>query len=157
MADTFVFKAKIPAGFQISDLTAKASNKQEVASNLAKVTQDAIDKASINVANQLALALDKAMASSVWKTPNSTGDIIDTGELMRSRNVTYQNGRFVITYSSPYFGIVHFGGYIQPYGNSDAKKVYIPARPWIASTLGGGGPVPAFDFGAAYRQALANL
>ena len=116
-----------------------------------------MQSATTEVINKLADALDKAMMSNVWNTNSGAADIIDTGKLLASRNINYSNGTLTISYDVPYFGIVHFGGYMQPYGNINAKKVYIPARPWITYTLYGGGPVPKFDFEAAYKQALGGL
>ena len=123
-----------------------------------KNTIDAeIKKALPIVAQKLGAALDIAMMSSAWNWSSGTRDIVDTGELMRSRSITIQGNTLIISYNVPYFGIVHFGGYIAPYGNEKAQKVYIPARPWITAVTQGNGPVPAFNFEEAYREALSAI
>ena len=43
----------------------------------------------------------------------------------------------IVSYSEPYAALIHYGGYILPYGNPNADKVYIPPRPWVESTLKG--------------------
>ena len=50
------------------------------------------------------------------------------------------------TYNSPYANLVHYGGYVTPYGNPDAAAVYVPGRPWIKAATQGtyGAPPPRF-------------
>ena len=43
-----------------------------------------------------------------------------------------QGNSLVISYDVPYANLVHFGGYVVPYGNSFAERVFIPARPWTS-------------------------
>lgn len=109
------------------------------------------------IAQKLGEALDAAIDSAVWKwRDGGPRDIYDTGKLKASRNISINSNKIVITYDVPYAGIVHFGGYILPYGNPNAKKVYLPARPWIDSVVIGGGPVPKFDFESIYVQAIED-
>ena len=91
-----------------------------------------------------------------WAWEGGAGrDIIDTGELRDSLSITIgSDGQFEINYSSPYAKLVHYGGYIMPYGNNRIEKVFIPGRPWIQAVLEGGGPVPQFDFESHYREHL---
>jgi phage gpG-like protein len=125
------------------------SIENEIINRAAKVSDYIIQK--------LGEALDAAMKSSIWAWENGTRDIIDTGKLMSSRKIIMNGNTIEISYDVPYFGIVHFGGYIVPYGNVNAQKVYVPARPWITSTLEGNGPIQQFDFGKAYQEALDRI
>ena len=109
--------------------------------------------ANANIAGPLTEALNSAMAAS-WGWSQGARDIIDTGELRDSLEVTIVDGQVNISYSAPYAGLVHYGGYISPYGNASIEKVYLPGRPWVQSTLEGGGPVPQFDFKGYYDTYL---
>ena len=106
-------------------------------------------EATGNITGPLTEALNAAMAAP-WGWSQGARDIIDTGELRNSLQITISNGRVVINYDTPYAGLVHYGGYITPYGNASIEKVYLPGRPWVKSTLEGGGPVPQFDFQGYY-------
>lgn len=79
--------------------------------------------------------LDAAMSSS-WGWIEGNRDIIDTGELKDSLSITIGTSGVEIKYDSEYAALVHYGGYIQPYGNPNADSVYLPARPWIDAVLG---------------------
>jgi phage gpG-like protein len=111
----------------------------------------AVKSANQLIANKLATALDEAMASTAW---GGGKDIIDTGELKNSLVITATSGGVTVKYTAPYAAIIHYGGYILPYGNPKLSKVYIPPRPWVSSVMKGGGPVPAFDFESVYREAI---
>lgn len=114
-----------------------------------------LDKAFAGVARDLKAALDKAMESPVWRwSGGGSRDIVDTGSLKDSGLVKIDRNGVSVSYSSPYAGIVHDGGYIQPYGNPNARPVYYPKRPWIRATLLGGGPTPQFDFSASVMRNL---
>ena len=113
----------------------------------------AINGATEEVARALKEALDEAILSEVWQWTEGVRDIYDTGELMESGTVTVDGTGIKIAYSAPYAMLVHYGGYINPYGISSAK-VYLPPRPWIEATLNGDGPVPKFDYIRFYRQAI---
>ena len=58
--------------------------------------------------------------------------LVDTGALRDSLIVARTPSGLEIRYTAPYAGLLHEGGYIQPYGNQNAEKVFIPGRPWIA-------------------------
>ncbi|WGL30498.1 capsid assembly protein [Synechococcus phage S-CRES2] len=112
-----------------------------------------IAKAMPSVAKDLSVALYAAMRSSAWSWPGGgSRDIFDTGKLAASGKVIAQGSGVSVSYSAPYASIVHDGGYIFPYGNKKARPVYLPGRPWIASTIYGGGPVPQFDFMASLNK-----
>jgi hypothetical protein len=115
--------------------------------------RNAINRASQKVAMDLKTALDTAMASGVWRTPAGSDDIIDTGALMDSGEVIVTANGIQIVYTAPYAALVHYGGYIAPYGNQQAR-VYLPPRPWVESVLFGTGPVQQFDFESYYRREI---
>jgi len=121
---------------------------------LAKASE-AIAKAMPKLAQEVEKALTAALKASVWGWPTGLRDIYDTGELARSVEVTAQKNGINVSYSAPYAGIVHDGGYIHPYGNMSARPVYLPGRPWVSSVLYGGGPVPQFDFEDFLRKEVA--
>jgi hypothetical protein len=114
----------------------------------------AITRASQRITTDLKQALDDALRSSVWSTRSGAADIYETGELLASGSVTADENGLTIAYDAPYAALVHFGGYIHPYGNTSAR-VYLPPRPWVQSVLNGGGPVPQFDFQQYYTQEIA--
>lgn len=96
-----------------------------------------------------------AMMSAGWGWSDGSRDIIDTGTLKNSGRVVVTGDNIVVTYSADYANLIHYGGYIQPYGNLNIEKVYIPGRPWISATFGlAPGPLPPFDIGAAYEDAF---
>lgn len=84
---------------------------------------------------------------------------VDTGALMNSGSVNIQGDSVIVNYSSPYASIVHYGGYIAPYGNVTIEKVYIPARPWVDASLGNApGALGVFDWKTAYlSEAKPNI
>lgn len=94
------------------------------------------------VADDLELKLDAAMASTLW---GELGDIVDSGDLRDSLSVIIQGDSVEISYDSPYANLVHYGGYVAPYGNKSIDKVYIPARPWVEAVFTGNGPVDPID------------
>jgi hypothetical protein len=124
------------------------------AADLLQGIEEGIENASMIVAEKLSEALDNAMESAVWNWNGGARDIIDTGELRDSKSVKVQGNRIEISYNVPYAGLVHYGGYILPYGNQSAQKVYLPARPWVDSVILGRGPIPQFDFEAIYAAAI---
>lgn len=142
-------------------LSGSASIKGIVRIDVANVPGDkilagfkrAIDRASERVKVDLEKALKQALTANVWKTPTGQADIYDTGELMASGTVTVDSNGITVAYSAPYAALVHYGGYINPYGNQSAR-VYLPPRPWVDSVLNGDGPVPQFDISKYYRQEI---
>lgn len=123
-----------------------------------KAIQEMMEKRIESVSGELVAsiseALQSALKSSVWSWRGGSRDIYDTGELASSGSVTFTSGRLEVTYKAPYAQIVHDGGYIFPYGNTAARPVYLPGRPWIRSVLYGGGPVDRFDFAGFFKKAL---
>lgn len=101
---------------------------------------------------ELTTRLDAAMSYS-W---GEMGDIIDTGELRDSLQIVISGIRIDINYNSPYANLIHYGGYVQPYGNLNIDKVYIPGRPWVTSVLSGEGPGGPIDLRGIYQEALAQ-
>jgi hypothetical protein len=114
----------------------------------------AVKTANLLIADRLGAALDEAMASTAW---GAGKDIIDTGQLRDSLVITTTAGGISVKYTAPYAAIVHYGGYIVPYGNTNLQKIYIPGRPWVDSVMRGGGPVPVFDFESVYREAIRSV
>lgn len=69
-----------------------------------------------------------------WGWIDGARDIVDTGALMNSVQFVDSGDGFSLYYSEPYANLVHYGGYINPYGNPNAR-VYLPARPWVQLTF----------------------
>lgn len=115
----------------------------------------AIDRASARITVDLKAALDTAIRSPIWSTTKGSADIYDTGELLESGRVTVGESGVTITYDAPYAALVHYGGYINPYGNT-TEKVYLPARPWVESVLRGLNGIQAFDFVRYYEEEITN-
>ena len=105
-----------------------------------------VQKALSMATDDVKRALNSAVSSSSWNWAGGSRDIIDTGKLKNSVEVAFSGGAFVISYKVPYAALIHYGGYIHPYGNKNAQKVYIPGRPWIDATVMGGGPVPQIQW-----------
>jgi phage gpG-like protein len=123
--------------------------------NLDKAYRTALVKALSNstrkVDSQVKEAMQANMNSVIWSWPRETNrksggivgsprDIIDTGNLA-SRNYvrisyTTRGASITVGNNSPYAGIVHFGGYITPYGDRSKRPVFIPGRPWIGVAIG---------------------
>jgi len=143
----FTAKADISISLRMN---IKGLNIEDVNKRLAS----AINRASARVTRDLKDALDKAMLSSAWPTISGRADIYDTGELLQSGKVLVSGNGITIVYDAPYAALVHYGGYIVPYGNASAEKVYLPPRPWVEAVLNGGGPVPKFDFVGLYKEEI---
>lgn len=112
------------------------------------------------VEQDLGAALDLAIESPSWAWPRQTErkngstagtvrDIVDTGRLKKSREFAskYSKTKTVLSikYGVPYAGLVHYGGFILPYGDRRRNTVSLPARPWIEATLNGTHGIPKFD------------
>tara|TARA_Y100000004_G_C8871718_1_gene393599 strand:+ start:394 stop:966 length:573 start_codon:yes stop_codon:yes gene_type:complete len=118
---------------------------------LQKQIKDAHMAAVNLMAAEFSKALDDAMESSVWSWGTDNRDIVDTGELKKSKKVVVDSdGDIHVFYGADYAAIVHYGGYFHPYGNENAKTFY-PGRPWVTALIEGGGPIDQFNFSAIYR------
>lgn len=60
---------------------------------------------------------------------------VDTGKLKSSASVRFANGQIIVDYDVDYALFVHEGGYVTPYGNPNASKVFIPGRPWVQAAF----------------------
>jgi len=121
---------------------------------LPKLLKKAHKRAINSLLDGLRDALNSAMEDPVWNWTDGMRDIIDTGKLKASLNLyADSDGDIHILYGQEYAGIVHYGGYINPYGNPNAKQYY-PGRPWVDSVLNGGGPVAQYDFKSEYLTAF---
>lgn len=123
--------------------------------DLLVTAEKGVAEANRIIADMLAIALDEAMESVVWMwSDGASRDIIDTGALKKSRTITVEGPRIMISYNLPYAALVHYGGYVLPYGNRNAQRVYLPGRPWVQSVVLGGGPIPRLNFEEIYEQAI---
>ena len=124
-----------------------------IATEMEVIGEKEIKKAMGAMATKLNSALKAAIKSPVWAwSSGGARDIYDKGRLASSGNVTVEGLSLVVTYGAPYANLVHNGGYILPYGNPNARPVYLPGRPWVTSTIYGGGPVPKFNFGDELKK-----
>lgn len=108
--------------------------------------------------HQLSTVLNNTMDLPIWEWNNTTlrsngqtagspRNLVDTGELKKSLFIaTDADDHVSATYNSPYANLVHYGGYITPYGNPSAAAVFVPGRPWIKAAVRGshGAPPPRF-------------
>lgn len=121
------------------------------------------------IQTQLTKALDEAIEASIWKwTPGVTTkrkngeqvtsprNILDTGELKNSLRMNIKGNSINVAYRRPGSLITHYGGYIRPYGNKNAAKVYLPPRPWVRSVMYGENGFEAFPFNDIWKQAIKN-
>ena len=95
---------------------------------------------------QIGYWLDDAMENPTWNwqggttirkdgsSASSPRNIVDTGKLKSSKKLTTKFGstqvRYEVKYTADYAGIIHWGGYITPYGRG-GTTTYLPGRPWI--------------------------
>lgn len=107
----------------------------EVAAFFKRATKNFIDIARRELKSQLDAEITRL-------------NVIDTGNLKSSLQIDVRYNVIDITYDAPYADLMHYGGYIRPYGNPNAKKVYIPGRPWVENILN------SYDFGDAFMRAL---
>lgn len=130
-------------------LTGKAGNIESSFVEFAKQKgTEVAERFSESLELELKTKLDAALRAS-WGWISGSRDIIDTGELAKSFSISTGSNGVRFSYDSEYAGLVHYGGYIRPYGNPNAELVYLPARPWIDVVLGNApGPVSPIDFDA---------
>lgn len=105
-------------GFEVKDIPANINFAR-----LADGCENAIARA---IAEQLPQYLDRSIEDL---------GVVDTGELKRSLSIGITPSGVEIRYGAPYAAIQHEGGYIQPYGNPNAQKAFIPGRPWVDQAL----------------------
>ena len=119
--------------------------------------QDALDKAAIDVLPLLRQALNDAMESPIWPWDDGARDIIDTGALRASLQLSYNKStkKVSIDYTAPYANLVQYGGYIQS-GYNPSVRIYIPPRPWVDAVLYGGYGITAFPFEKLVAQRALN-
>lgn len=115
--------------------------------NLRAKAQDAARRASEIVMGELFAAFQQSFTAKAWDWPGETRrtagtagsprNIIDTGNLRQSGS--YQMAgpfRAIFRWSANYATAVHEGAMIYPWGNRDADRVLLPARPWTRAVLG---------------------
>ena len=137
----------------------KVTAENNIEDIVAKDLSERLFKAAKQTESKLKDELGKAMDAK-WNWPRGPArDIIDTGDLKKSCKIlTGKSGKVVfyeITYPLPYAAITYHGGYIMPYGNPNAERVYLPPRPWIDAKLAGGyAGVSYFNLGKAIGNRL---
>ena len=130
------------------DKTWSKSSAKLFQRNLTSLRQKGVDKC----ASALQQGLYDSLESNTWSWPRdtlrvngsmagTTRTIYDTGGLYSSQKLATSHqvtqSKLTVTYSAPYASLVHYGGYVQPYGNKNANTVLIPARPWVDAVLNG--------------------
>lgn len=113
-------------------------------------------RAILNMGDIIKRNLALAITSDIWRTNNGLDDIYISGELLNSVNIEPSNKKLVISYDVPYAALIHYGGYISPYGNESSAKVYIPPRPWISAVLNGTNGLPEINYRDIIISALAS-
>lgn len=149
LKDRYVIKGRIESK-PVLRMKVDTSSVNELREKL----KAAINRASAAIEADLKRALDGAIRSKVWDTVDGQDDIFETGELLRSGTVTISRGKLKIAYDAPYSTLVHYGGYILPYGDEDQVKVYLPPKPWVDAVLRGTAGIQRFDFDLYYRREI---
>lgn len=167
MKFSFKEKVSIPA----PKVTVKKSDDPKYYKKVKSAVSRGLVKASGYIKTDLSMALDEAMMSNNWSWPRQTKrangetagtsrDIIDMGGLFGSQQIKERflqtKVTFEIIYNKPYAAIIHYGGYIQPYGRKNAEAVYIPGRPWVESAIKGGNGINPVDLAPATEKGLAE-
>lgn len=134
-------------GIKISSSEIKDVISSKVNLVLSKFTQIVISELTIRI---------KEAFYQVW--PSTSSDIISSGELLDSLNIQITTKGLSITFDAPYASIIHYGGYIVPYGNKNAERVYLAPRPFLDVILGrANGPVSSYDFQDALTRAINSV
>lgn len=167
MKFSFKEKVSVPA----PKVTVKKSDDPKYYKKVKSAISRGLVKASGYIKTDLSMALDEAMTSSNWSWPRQTQrangevagasrDIIDTGALFGAQQIKEKflqtKVTFEIIYNKPYAAIIHYGGYVRPYGNKKAEVVYIPGRPWIQSAIEGGNGIEPIKLAPAMEKGLAE-
>lgn len=122
-------------------------NVRVTTGNISGRAKEAARRASEIVLAELFAAFQQSFTAKAWEWPRETQrtvgtagsprNLIDTGNLR-------QTGSFQMTgphqatfrWSADYATAVHEGAMIYPWGNRDADRVLLPARPWTRAVLG---------------------
>lgn len=167
MKFSFKEKVSIPA----PKVTVKKSDDPKYYAKVKQALNRGMIKASGYIKTELSMALDRAMTEVSWPWPRQTQrasgelagtsrDIVDTGRLYESQQINEKflktKTTFEIVYNTPYAALVHYGGYVQPYGNPNAATVSIPGRPWIESAINGGNGMDPLDVKTPTEKGLAE-
>ena len=138
-------EGSVKAGFKIKS-AADFTALKTVASKFAAEANNAHTQTLAALAPEIKQALTNAMNTKAYQWDYGDGDIVQTGELRDSVQVTADSESIVVTYSASssgdgtdYAAIVYYGGYIHPYGNPNVQ-IFMPGRPWIKHVLVGGYP-----------------
>jgi hypothetical protein len=141
------------------DLSIDLDIKIKMPSDGASIITDKIDEATnlaLNIiSSEIGGYLNDAISSSIWG--GSDPDIVDSGKLRNSLTVTRSGSSIIISYDEPYAKLIHYGGYIVPYGNESAARKYIEGKPWVESIIFGNGPIAGYDYQEAYNRAIAAI
>ena len=146
--DTAIKKAEfaVSANLSMPEIDLKTDVGSMPTSDMQNYTLAEVQRALSLATDDVKRALNSAVSSSSWSWAGGSRDIVDTGKLKNSVEVAFSGGAFMISYKVPYAALIHYGGYVYPYGNKNAQKVYIPGRPWVDATIMGGGPVPQIQW-----------
>lgn len=161
LGDNELFTGKIPSELKYSSLgfvNFRGKLRTSVSPRISRIIKGLKDPSGINreLSNSIDEILREAISSSIWVSRNDGNvDIIDSGELLNSQEVSNTSNGLRISYSVPYANLIHYGGYIVPYGNTNASRVYIPPRPWVTNVLSG--QFRGFDLQQAYGQIISRL
>ena len=138
-------EGSVKAGFKIKS-AADFTALKTVASKFAAEANNAHTQTLAALAPEIKQALTNAMNTKAYQWDYGDGDIVQTGQLRDSVQVTADSESIVVTYSASssgdgtdYAAIVYYGGYIHPYGNPNVQ-IFMPGRPWIKHVLVGGYP-----------------
>jgi hypothetical protein len=115
--------------------------------NLAKLAEQAAQRATEIVMGELYGAFQQSFTAQAWAWPRETKrtvgtagsprNIIDTGSLRQSGSYKMTGPyQATFTWSANYATAVHEGALIFPWGNRNARRVQLPARPWTRAVLG---------------------
>jgi phage gpG-like protein len=110
------------------------------------------------VTNELSQALDNALDDPGWEWLNGIKrDIVETGALKASKKVYVDSDNDIhILYNAQYAAVVHYGGYVNVFGDPD-KTYYYPARPWVIGVLEGSEQIPRFEYEKVYERAFLEF
>jgi hypothetical protein len=115
--------------------------------NLQQMAEQAAQRATEIVMGELFAAFQQSFTAQAWDWPRTTQrtvgtvgsprNLIDTGSLRQSGSFQ-KSGPYQATFkwSANYATAVHEGALIYPWGNRNAQRVQLPARPWTRAVLG---------------------